>query len=305
MLQQTTVATVIPYYGRFLRRFPTVAALAAAAEEAVLAEWSGLGYYSRARNLRRAAQALVESHGGRFPRDVDAAMTLAGVGQYTAGAVTSMAYGTPAAAVDGNVRRVLSRLYATRGLTERRSRDIAEKLLPERAPGAWNEAMMELGATTCTPKRPRCEACPVAAHCRGRKRATYWSAKPPGRRSIRTAVELALVERRGKILLVRNSPRGLMAGLYELPNAGLPRDPGSGSSLKARYPGVLRIGHEVAAGIRHAITHHRIEARVFEARLAGLRGLDEASFHTPADAATLPLGGLTRKVLRRLGRIPV
>jgi A/G-specific adenine glycosylase len=305
MLQQTTVAAVIPYYERFMKRFPTVNALAASEEDAVLAQWSGLGYYSRARNLRRAARRLVESHGGLFPKDVPTALTLEGVGLYTASAVTSIAYGTRAAVVDGNVKRVLSRLHAIRGLTESRAQELARELLARRAPGPWNEAMMELGATICTPREPRCEACPVAAHCRGHKRATYWSAQPPGRPSIRTSVEMALVERRGDILLIRNSASGLMAGLYELPHAGLPRDPASASSLEVRYRGVLQIDPRVVARVRHTVTHHRIEATVFKASLARPISPGAAAFHTPSDAATLPLGGLTRKVLRQLGRLPV
>ncbi|MEO8501960.1 MAG: A/G-specific adenine glycosylase, partial [Vicinamibacteria bacterium] len=147
MLQQTTVTTVIPYYERFLKRFPDVASLAESDEDDVLALWSGLGYYSRARNLRSAARQLVLSHGGRFPEDVKAAMTLKGVGRYTASAVTSIAYGTRAAAVDGNVRRVLARLQAVRNLRTQDAQSRADLLLSARAPGTWNEAMMELGAT--------------------------------------------------------------------------------------------------------------------------------------------------------------
>ncbi len=305
MLQQTTVATVIPYYERFMKRFPTVGALAASEEDAVLAQWSGLGYYSRARNLLRAARRLVESHGGRFPKEISTAMTLEGVGPYTASAVTSIAYGTRAAVVDGNVKRVLARLHAIRGLTESRARDLARELLAKRAPGSWNEAMMELGATICRPKEPRCEACPVAVHCRGQKRATYWSARPPRRPSLRTPVEMALVERRGDILLIRNSTSGLMAGLFELPHAGLPRDPGSASSLRIRYRRDLRIDPRVVARVRHTVTHHRIEATVFGASLARTELPASAVFFTPAHAATLPLGGLTRKILRQLGRLPV
>ncbi len=301
MLQQTTVATVIPFYERFLKRFPTVATLAAADEKSVLSLWSGLGYYSRARSLRLAAQRLVESHHSVFPRDVETAMTLKGVGRYTASAVTSMAYNTRAAVVDGNVRRVLSRLFAVRGLAESQAWEQAERLLPSRSPGRWNEAMMELGATVCAPKKPRCEVCPIRADCRGRHRAEHWSEGKPRRASIRTHVEMALVEHKGSVLLALNPAGRRMGGLYELPHTGLPGLTTSAISLKARYRGILRVDSDLLATIRHAITHHRIEARVFRADLVAQNPEEGASFHPIPEALRLPLGGLTRKALRAVG----
>ena len=301
MLQQTTVATVIPYFERFLKRFPTVASLASSDEDAVLSLWSGLGYYGRARNLRLAAQSLSESHQGIFPREVETAMTLRGVGRYTASAVTSIAYGSRAAVVDGNVRRVLSRLFAVRGLTEARAQERAQGMLSPRSPGSWNEAMMELGATICTPRKPGCDRCPLSADCRGRERAEYWSEGKARRASMKTLVEMALVEREGSVLFTRN-PRGqLMGGLYELPHSGLPRRGESTISLKERYRGILRIDTEVAAQIRHSVTHHRIEGTIFKGKLLRGRAGADASFHTIPEALRLPLGGLTRKALRAVG----
>lgn len=301
MLQQTTVATVIPYYERFLKRFPDAAALAAAGEDEVLALWSGLGYYSRARNLRQAAKQLLEAHGGAFPRDIETAMALKGVGRYTASAVTSMAYGMPNAVVDGNVRRVLSRLHAVKNLGDSEAQEKARSLLSTRSPGAWNEAMMELGATVCTPRNPRCEACPIAAHCLGRDRPGHWSEGKPRRASIPTVVEMALVERGDRILLTRNQEGGLMGGLYELPHGGLPRRHAPTQGLRDRYRGALEVDTEVAARFRHAVTHHRIDARVFRARLVGRKGVAGAAFHRIPEALALPLGGLTRKALRASG----
>lgn len=298
MLQQTTVATVIPYYERFMKRFPTVAALGRADEDAVLSLWSGLGYYSRARNLRRAARDLVENHRGHFPRSIEAAMTLRGVGRYTASAVTSMAYRTRAAVVDGNVRRVLSRLHATRGLTEARSQELASGLLSPRSPGSWNEAMMELGATICTPRKPQCQRCPVSAFCRGRNRAEHWSEGKPRRAGLQTRVEMALVERDGRILLTRNPAGELIGGLYELPHTGLPRPKGPAAGLKERYRGVLSIGPEAIATIRHTVTHYRIEASIFRATLMRRAPPPELSFHPIGEALRLPIGGMTRKALR-------
>ncbi len=173
MLQQTRVAAVIPYYRRFLARFPSVHSLARARLNSVLRHWAGLGYYSRARNLHRAAKQIVREHGGKFPRCLEQALALPGVGQYTAAAVLSIAYGQPLAVLDGNVARVLVRLAAANGEIReprlwRRLADAASGLLASEAPGDWNQAMMELGATVCTPRSPRCEECPVAHWCRAR-----------------------------------------------------------------------------------------------------------------------------------------
>jgi A/G-specific adenine glycosylase len=301
MLQQTTVPVVIPYFDRFMKRFPTVAALASSDEDDVLALWSGLGYYSRARNLRAGARQVMEDHGGRFPTTAETAMTIKGVGRYTAGAVTSIAYGEKAAVVDGNVRRVLSRLFAIRGLTDAQAASRAGELLSTRSPGAWNEAMMELGATVCRPQSPSCGRCPVASECRGRERAEHWSALKPRPASVAVRIEMALVERDGAILLSRNPPGGLMAGLLDLPHTGLPRAFGPRVNLVDQCRDLLFIQTRPAAGFRHSMTHHRIEATVFRATLRGKRLPPGAAFHPLEGANALPLGGLTRKALRAAG----
>ncbi|MBK5254814.1 MAG: A/G-specific adenine glycosylase [Vicinamibacteria bacterium] len=303
MLQQTTVAAVIPYYARFMARFPTILSLATGDEDAVLEMWSGLGYYARARNLRLGAQVLARNHNGTFPRDVETAMTIKGVGRYTASAVTSLAYGARVAAVDGNVFRVLSRLYAARDLTSPRAQQLATNLLSARAPGAWNEAMMELGATVCLPKRPRCQTCPVRTDCEGRSRPESWGGGRPRRATIKTMVEMALVIRSDRVLLVRTPTGDLMGGLYELPHAGLPGQEEACMALRDRYRGRLRVAPEAVTTIRHAVTHHRIEALIFRARLLKLPSGD-AIFQPRGALSRLPLGGLTRKALRAVG-IPV
>lgn len=184
MLQQTQVATVVPYFARFLERFPTVAALAAADEQDVLRMWQGLGYYSRARNLLKAARAVVEQHGGVVPSTVEALLTLPGVGRYTAGAIASIAHGTRAPIVDGNVVRVICRLDAIRG--DPRDKKIvallwarAEQLVPDDRPGDLNSALMELGATVCAPRSPQCLICPVARHCAARDQQLQYEIPPP------------------------------------------------------------------------------------------------------------------------------
>lgn len=301
MLQQTTVATVIPYYERFMARFPDVRTLARADEDAVLSLWSGLGYYSRARNLRAAARLIVERHGGVFPKTVDEARKLPGVGPYTASAVTSIAYGTRAAVVDGNVRRVLSRLFARRGLSDVAAQKLAFELLAPRASGRWNEAMMELGATVCAPQKPKCLRCPVASHCRGRQRPEYWSERTPRRRTVPVRVEMALVERRGRVLLARNPEGELMGGLYELPHHGLPRKAAKPVPDEDLYRGVIKREAAAAWVVRHAVTHHRIEAAIHRAVLTRKRPPAGLTFHTVAEAWSLPLSGLTRKALRAAG----
>lgn len=210
MLQQTRVAAVIPYYERFLASFPDLRALAAAPEEKVLQLWSGLGYYSRGRNLRQAAQVLVEKHGGDFPRTAAEALELPGIGAYTAAAISSIAFGARHAVLDGNVARVLARLFAVRGDLRRpaqwkKLQETADALLDTRSPGDWNQAMMELGAMVCTPRAPQCLLCPVAKTCRARQLGI--AASLPEKRKLRPREEITLaaavlIDARGQTLLL-------------------------------------------------------------------------------------------------------
>lgn len=229
MLQQTRVATVIPYFERFLARFPDVGALAAASEDEVLSLWSGLGYYSRGRNLHRAARVVAEEHGGAFPSTFEGLRALPGVGDYTAAAIASLAFGRPEAVVDGNVLRVLSRICddATPvDLPEARetARQRAQALVDASgAPGPLNEALMELGALVCTPRSPACESCPWATSCEARKNGTV-DARPVklpkrARRSLHVAV--ALVHDGDWLWLEKRASRGLFGGLYEPPGVEL------------------------------------------------------------------------------------
>jgi A/G-specific adenine glycosylase len=235
MLQQTTVATVIPYYERFLRALPTVEALAAATEEEVLALWSGLGYYRRARALREAAEVVVRRHRGRFPTTVEELMALPGIGRYTAGAIASICFDRREPAVDGNAMRVLSRIYA-RG-AEREIWRIAESLVPAASPGEWTQALIELGATICRPSRPGCDGCPAASECLSRKRGAPLGrgARPKKPPAIRTGAAVALLVRDGRVLLVRRSAAELLGGLWELPGT-LPIALARPAALKWRRP---------------------------------------------------------------------
>jgi len=244
MLQQTRVAAVIPYYERFLKRFPRAEDLARASEQEVLSLWSGLGYYSRARNLQKAARQIIQA--GGFPRDHDSVRALAGVGDYTAAAVASIAFGLPHAAVDGNVRRVILRLA---GSAQTDISAAADALLDRGQPGRWNQALMELGATVCLPGEPRCSGCPVSRECEARARGTQREL-PPRREKpqiVRKQRVLLVIRRRGRILL---TPSARVAGFWELPEM---------------FPGV-RLGASLGK-FRHAITNSQYCFEVREARV--------------------------------------
>ncbi len=315
MLQQTTVATARPFYEAFLARFPDLEALAAAPLEDVLARWAGLGYYRRARHLHAAARELVARHGGRFPRDLDAALALPGVGPYTARAVLSIAYGVPEPVVDGNVRRVLARLLLLRGpawRSERAFHEPAERLLSRGSPGEWNQAVMELGATVCTPRAPACADCPLARACLARAAGAQEELpeKKPRARPRAVLVTAALVARGGRVLLTRRHDGGaVLAGFWELPQAGLESPTGDpAAELRERLGLHLRLG-VLLGQARHAITFRRIRARVHAARLE--RPLPPGDgrwlWAAPEELAGLPLTTLTRKLLaaaRNEGRRP-
>src|SRR5262245_22816133 len=224
MLVQTTVAAVVPYYERFLARFPTVEALAAADEAEVIKAWEGLGYYRRARQLHAAARAVVRDHGGVFPDDPGAVRALPGVGRYIAGAVLSFAFDRPAPIVEANTQRVLARWLAWRGdlrssSTQKRLWEAAERLVPPEGAGAFNQAFMDLGTLVCTHRAPRCLVCPVAADCRARalglQDALPVTAPPPPPRE--AAEACALVVRDGRVLILQRGPGRLWEGFWEFP----------------------------------------------------------------------------------------
>ena len=248
MLQQTRAEAVAPRYEAFLTRFPTVAALAAADEEAVLKAWEGMGYYSRARNLRRAAMEVVRR--GGFPRSAKEWQKLPGVGAYTAAAVASIAYHEAAPALDGNQARVLSRLLAFEGTvdTPQRLRAQAEALIDRERPGDYNQALMDLGSGVCTPRAPKCGLCPVAAFCAARAGGdaeSYPHLPPPiARREVEVTVVLAYLG--GRVLVRRRPSKGLLAGLWEFPNF-------SEGTLEDTLPGARATGE--LARSRHVFTH--------------------------------------------------
>jgi len=311
MLQQTTVKAVVPYYRAFLRRFPTVARLAAAPEDEVLALWSGLGYYRRARHLRAGARHLVQ-RGGRFPRTLEAALQVPGVGPYTAAAVLSIAYDLALPVVDGNVRRVFSRLFALRGARWRGDRAfdaMAEEWLDRRSPGDWNQALMELGATVCTPQNPDCAHCPVRARCEARAQGAVerFPEKRPRRKPVEVAVAAAVIERQGRVLLVRRREGRLLGRLWEVPQTSL--DGGAAPQLAGELE--ARHGLRVALGApfgqsRHAITHRRVRIEAVSARLLAEPPPDSARFRWVrwSELEALPISSMTRKILSSAGAAP-
>ncbi|GGD47232.1 A/G-specific adenine glycosylase [Paenibacillus nasutitermitis] len=246
MLQQTRVDTVIPYYERFMEKFPTAAALAEAPEEEVLKAWEGLGYYSRARNLQAGASEVLERHGGVVPDNKDAVSSLRGVGPYTAGAIMSIAFNRPEPAVDGNVMRVLSRFFCleddiAKPSTRVKIEKLAQSLIPEGAAGDFNQALMELGALVCTPKSPGCLTCPVMAHCEGRMAGKEHvlpiktKAKPPRPETRLAALIVGSGEHAGKVLVRQRQSSGLLARMWELPHVMGPTEPfGSAARSKGR-----------------------------------------------------------------------
>ncbi len=296
MLQQTRVAAVVGYYRRFVRRFPTLRSLARAREAEVLKYWAGLGYYSRARNLHRAAREIVAKHSGRFPRQMEAALALPGVGHYTAAAVLSIAYGQPFAVLDGNVARVLARLLAIRGdlRAPRRWQTLqrtAQDLLDARQPADWNQAMMELGAAVCTPRGPRCGACPVTRWCKARQEGvTEQIPAPrhkPATKQVRVTVEV-LLDPRGHTLLVPSNGGahdGLFSRMWQFP-----------AQAPAAAKGARRIR---LAPVRHTVTHREVTVAPHLLRVERLPQVPGARTPRLDGLDSLAVSSATRKIARR------
>lgn len=309
MLQQTQVAAVIPYYTRFLERFPTLTALAQASEEEVLALWSGLGYYARGRRLCAAAKEALARHSG-LPASHEALSSLPGFGPYTAGAVASIAFSIRAPCVDGNVARVLARLFLVAGapeeLARRRLWALAGELVPADRPGDFNQALMDLGATVCRRRAPACARCPLARQCDARRTARERTIPPVRRRPERARLDVAcaVIERGRALLLARRPSDGLFGGLWELPSAVVARggDPRAALRRELRERLALRVapGEELAA-VERTLTHRRLRLVAFRCRArAPLRG--ECLRLVPREAVDrLALAAAMRALLEAVG----
>ena len=316
MLQQTTVAAVAPFFERFVARFPDVSSLARADESDVLAQWAGLGYYARARNLQKAARAVVDEHKGEFPRDFDAILALPGVGRYTAGAVASIAFGTRAPIVDANVARVLSRVLPVEGDLKKSAAqtklwEAATRIVEveEVKPREINPALMELGALVCAPKNPKCEACPVSAFCaaRAKNRQNELPVKTPKKAPtlLFDACALALNERGEVLLRRRPDAAGVWwRGMWELPRTTRLDDEKSdtalarlGEELGARWRNVARF-----ATLKHGVTRYLIELECWCVEVQSVELNDELRWFDIEEALQLPLPSTMKTLLKQVER---
>ncbi|MBP6011026.1 MAG: A/G-specific adenine glycosylase [Alphaproteobacteria bacterium] len=301
MLQQTTVATVGPYFHNFLKRWPTMKALAAAPVEEVMSAWAGLGYYSRARNLHACAQVVAERHAGKLPADEAELQKLPGIGPYTAAAIAAIAFDKRAAPVDGNIERVLARLFAIKTAlptAKPELRAIAETFAPAKRSGDFAQAMMDLGATICTPKSPACGNCPWADDCDAR--ALGIAASLPARetkpdRPLRRGIAFVLISERDEVLLRRRPPKGLLGGMHEPPMSPwgqhFPAEPLMLAPIKTKY-------RKLPGLVRHGFTHFELELEVYRAENLPRGKANGAGEWAPiTDLARFALPSVMRKVI--------
>ena len=323
MLQQTRIAAVLPYYERFLENFPTVQALARAPQDKVLKLWSGLGYYSRARNLHRAAKEIVASHKGKFPQSLDEALALPGIGRYTAAAVLSIAYDQPFAVLDGNVARVLARINAIRGdlrapVRWRQLSGLTQSLLALEAPGDWNQALMELGEVTCTPQAPRCSDCPISRFCRAWTLRLTDQIPAPRRKRAPVKIQIAaaiLQDPRGRTILLRDPgvhDDVLFSRMWQFPAVEVSRD--AESELAAHVRQVFQLNGaplalEPLPAARHGVTYRNITLLPFLARVDQLpdrprtRVIALRRLIQRDGQAQLPVSSATRKIAAAAARM--
>jgi A/G-specific adenine glycosylase len=315
MLQQTRVETVIPYYERFLKRFPDVAVLARAPRDSVLKAWENLGYYTRARHLHEAACVIVTRFGGIIPDAREQLLQLPGIGAYTAGAVLSIAFGKPCAAVDGNVIRVIARLFGMEEPVDgkyirKEIRSIAQRLVPADAPGHYNQALMDLGSGICTPRGPDCPGCPLARVCIARKKGIQ-EAIPAKKKAAtvpqRMAVAAVIRNDAGKVLMIKRPQRGLLGGLWSFPGSAL--DGGCASAAKLSKALREELGLNIVPGkelfrVDHGYSHFSVTVRVFDGRLRDAipssGGTVKFRWAGKSDFSRFALSRLERKILKEL-----
>jgi A/G-specific adenine glycosylase len=301
MLQQTTVKAVGPYYARFLARWPTVGKLAAASLDDVLRAWAGLGYYARARNMHACAKEIVQRHGGVFPRDLDALRALPGIGDYTAAAIAAIAFDLAAVPVDGNVERVVSRLFAVEEelpAAKPRIKQLARSLLPGQRSGDFAQAFMDLGATICSPRRPACALCPWVESCATRLRGdpeTFPRKTPKREGQLRRGAAYVALRADGRVLLRKRPDKGLLASMTEVPGSSWANDFDEKSALRSapRLKGAK--WQRVPGVVRHVFTHFPLELAVFLATMT-------RSTKAPADTRWVRLGSLADEALPNVMR---
>ena len=308
MLQQTRVETVIPYFQRWMDRFPTIRALAGSSEQNILKLWEGLGYYSRARNLHEAAKILVEKYDGKLPRDLDALRGLPGIGRYTVGAIASMAFGLDEPTLDGNIRRVLARVFnislpANSSAGQKSLWDLAARYLPRHRAGDYNQALMDLGATICLPKNPHCLICPLTEICEARRKGIQ-DQRPvlkPKRKIPHYILAAAVVVKNGRVLLAKRPSKGLLGGMWEFPNGRVAGDPAKGLSKVLRTGYSLKIhAGEALAVVHHTYSHFKVTVHPFRCTLvlilenAGLKWVKQKELDD------FPMGKVDRQISKLL-----
>jgi len=317
MLQQTQVNTVIPYYQRFLKSFPNVRMLAAAPVQDVLKAWENMGYYSRARNIHKASQIIVNQWGGRIPDNLEEIKTIPGIGEYTAGAILSIAYGQAIPAVDGNVRRILSRLFAILKPVDdpreqKNLRDLAALLVPIKHPGEFNQGLMDLGATVCRAKNPDCSRCPVSGLCRAKHhdlQNILPVTKKPSTIPHRQSAAAVIRNSEDRLLVVQRQASGLLASLWKLPGGFIEEGENINDILRHCVKEELNISIRVGrclASVDHGYSHFRLTLQAYNCRL--LKGNPEACtcqdwrWATSAQLKNLPMSNIDRKILVEIAR---
>jgi len=327
MLQQTRVETVIPYFEKWMRLFPNVHALAKASEHDVLNAWEGLGYYSRARNLHKAAKIVAEEYNGVIPQNLEELRKLPGIGRYTLGAIASIAFGMDVSALDGNIKRVYARIFAVDEPVDSPAGEkilwqLADKNLPKGHAGDYNQALMDLGATICVPKNPRCLICPVMKLCKARQNGTQDQRpvmKP--KKDVPHYVHAAgVMIERGKVLLAQRPSKGLLGGMWEFPNGRVNGDPAKelANALKTGYNLRLRVKRshnpraersgqgeqrrsEEALGIvQHAYTHFKVTVYVFQVELASMPKEVNLKWIPLKDLEEYPMGKIDRQIAKMI-----
>lgn len=308
MAQQTRLETMLPYFKRWMKRFPNIKALAASKERDVLSAWEGLGYYSRARNLRKAAQLIVDDHNGRLPRDIQTLRKLSGIGPYTAGAIASLAFGLDQPAVDGNAIRVLARVFdvklpAYTGAAKKRFWQLAAEHLPSGQAAGYNQALMDLGAQVCTPRNPKCNICPLQTECRA------FALGVQEQRPVRTAAAripvrkfaAAVIRRKGRVLLVQRPADGLLGGMWEFPNTRLSSSKQVKNvlrrSLVSELGLTLTMGESLAQ-YEHTYSHFTALLQVYDAPANG----KQPKVKSDLKHLWVPINGLGRLPMGKLDR---
>ena len=308
MLQQTQVSTVIPYFERFIARFPDVHSLAAAPEDTVLHLWTGLGYYARARNLHRAARRIVDEFGGEFPRDLERMASLPGIGRSTAGAILAQAFELRHPILDGNVKRVLTRYYAIEGWpgersVEKRLWELAEHHTPTHHVRDYTQAIMDLGATLCTRGNPRCDACPVAQDCTARSLARqrdFPATKTRKPLPVNSTAMVMLRNEKGEVLLSRRPPAGIWGGLWSFPECPTPADAVAWCRAQLRCD--IEVS-EIWPTLRHTFSHFHLDITPVAGRMVMSQGVmddNSAAWYNPASGLELGLPAPVKRLLTKL-----